>query len=237
MQLGSINPILNAYQGSDLLGKWIFLTLLFLSIMTWIIILKKFFLYRQVKSKSRQMLQAFQKRYLNPLALELPQALHPFALLYKTFKESTVELLQKNHSVLNQNQTVALSHSDVDFIQAHLVNAISAQTKEAEKNLFILSTIVSLAPFLGLLGTVWGILLTFNQLQMGATASANATIMGGLAMALGTTVVGLVVAIPALIGYNYFKAAISNFSAEMEDFAQLLLASVELQYRQVDLNQ
>jgi biopolymer transport protein TolQ len=60
--------------------------------------------------------------------------------------------------------------------------------------------------------------------------------MGGLAMALGTTVLGLLVAIPALIAYNYLKAKIAHLSADMEDFSQLLLTSVELQYRQVDIS-
>jgi biopolymer transport protein TolQ len=229
------NPILHAYQGSDLFGKSIFLALLFLSIITWIIFLQKFFLQRDVKQRGSQLMQIFEKKHLNPLAMELGEALHPFASLCQSLKEHTLELLQKNHSVLEEKAIVTLSASDIDLIEAHLMTAVSRETKAMEKNLFILATVVSLSPFLGLLGTVWGILLTFAELQTGASVNANATVMGGLAMALGTTVLGLLVAIPALIAYNYLKSAINRLSADMEDFSHLLLASVELQYRQVDV--
>ena len=229
------NPIFNAYQGSDLFGKTIFLALLALSLITWIIFLQKFFIQRDVKKRGAQLIQIFQKKRLNPLALEMGEALHPFAALYRTLKEHTLEILQKNHSVVEEKSAVTLSRADIDFVQAHLMSAISTETKEMEKNLFILSTIVSLAPFLGLLGTVWGILLTFAQLQAGGAVQAQAAVMGGLAMALGTTVMGLLVAIPALIGYNYLKSSIAHLSSDMEDFSHLLLASVELQYRQVDI--
>lgn len=235
MQMLLSNPILNAYQGSDLFGKVIFLALLLLSVITWVIFLQKFILQREVKQRGTQLAQAFQKKRLNPLGLEVGEARHPFAAMYKTLKEHTLELLQKNCAVLQKTE-VTISHTDIALIEAHLMSAISTETKGMEKNLFILSTVVSLAPFLGLLGTVWGILLTFAELQAGATVNASATIMGGLAMALGTTVMGLLVAIPALIGYNYLKASIAHFSADMEDFSHLLLASVELQYRQVDVN-
>jgi len=230
------NPILNAYQGSDLFGKAIFLALLFLSIITWIIFMQKFFLQREIKLRGAQLIQLFQKKRLNPLGMEVGEALHPFASLYRTLKDHTLELLQKNHSVIGEQKVTTLSATDIDLIEAHLMTAISSETKGMEKNLFILATIVSLAPFLGLLGTVWGILLTFAELQTGAAANANATVMGGLAMALGTTVLGLLVAIPALISYNYLKAKIAHLSADMEDFSHVLLASVELQYRQVDIN-
>ncbi len=115
------------------------------------------------------------------------------------------------------------------------MGVISNLSQKIEKNLFILSTIVSLAPFLGLLGTVWGILLTFAELQAGGSINASSTIMGGLAMALGTTVVGLIVAIPALIGYNYLKSSSAGLYAEMENFSLQLVSSIELQYRQVEL--
>lgn len=229
------NPILEAYYGSDLFGKGIFITLLLLSIMTWIIFLQKILLHKEAKNKGERLYEIFQKKRLNPLSIEIGESEHPFSELYRALKHHTLELLNKNKRVVTEESHVYLSSSDIDLIEAHLLSTSSSQTKRLEKNLFILSTIVSLAPFLGLLGTVWGILLTFGELQTGATANANATIMGGLAMALGTTVMGLLVAIPALIGYNYLRSSIISFSSEMEDFSNLLLASVELQYRQIDL--
>ena len=227
------NPIIDAYNSSDFFGKIIFLSLVFLSITTWSIFVQKFLLQKNVKRLSYTFRTTFQKKRLNPLSLEVNE-IHPFATLYRTLKHHTFELLGKNKTALKQ-QNVTLSASDISLIEAHLMSVTSSLTKKMERNLFVLSTTVSLAPFLGLLGTVWGILLTFNELQSGAFASTNATIMGGLAMALGTTVAGLLVAIPALIAYNYLRSTIAQFSGEMEDFSHFILASVELQYRQVEV--
>lgn len=234
MQILITNPIIDAYSGSDLFGKMIFLSLLLLSIITWIIFVQKFLLHRNAKQLGYAFQMAFQKKRLNPLSLEA-NGIHPYAILYQTLKHHTLELLGKNKAVV-ETQNVTLSASDIDLIEAHLMSAISTQTKKMERNLFVLSTVVSLAPFLGLLGTVWGILLTFNELQTGASINANAAIMGGLAMALGTTVAGLLVAIPALISYNYLRSSIAQLSGDMEDFSHLLVASVELQYRQVEIS-
>lgn len=233
MEILLTNPLFEAYIGSDLFGKAIFISLVLLSILTWIIFLQKFLFQRKAKQLGEKFKILFEKKRRAPLSMDV-KGIHPFAVLYQTVKQHTLELLGKNKSAI-EKQDITLSASDIDLLEAHLMSVISSQTKTLEKNLFILSTIVSLAPFLGLLGTVWGILLTFNELQAGGAVSGNATIMGGLAMALGTTVAGLVVAIPALIGYNYLRAATAQFSGEMEDFSQLLIASVELQYRQVEI--
>src|SRR4029078_12125978 len=110
------------------------------------------------------------------------------------------------------------------------------QVKHLEKNLYILSTTVSLAPFLGLLGTVWGILTTFSEMQSKTAGSTHQMVLGGLSLALATTVLGLLDAIPALIGYNYLKNTIRDLEVDMEGFSTEILASVELQYRQVDIH-
>lgn len=233
MILFSSNPIIDAYLVSDLFGKIIFLSLTLLSIVTWTIFFKKFFVFREARLNSYAWQAYFQKRRSHPLSID-KQEEHPFAQIYTILKQNTLELLEKNRTVLDK-KNATLSRSDIELIDAHLANTISLQAKKMEKNLFLLSTIVSLAPFLGLLGTVWGILLTFNELQANTAINTNVTIMGGLAMALGTTVAGLLVAIPALIAYNYLRSSVAQFVGEMENFSNLLLASVELQYRQVDI--
>ena len=84
--------------------------------------------------------------------------------------------------------------------------------------------------------TVWGILVSFGELQAGHAATSNGVILGGLSTALTTTVLGLLIAIPALIGHSYFKALIRQFCLEMGKFSHFLLSTVELQYRKVDAN-
>jgi biopolymer transport protein TolQ len=82
---------------------------------------------------------------------------------------------------------------------------------------------------------VWGILITFGELQAGHSVSSNSIILGGLSTALTTTVLGLLIAIPALIAYNYLKNLSHHFTTEMRDFSHFLLSTVELQYRKVDI--
>lgn len=238
------NPMIAAYKESDLFGKGIFLSLLGLSIITWLIFLYKMWLTQNVRKNANKLQYIFHKKKLNPLGIDLTsfpvsdEVPHPFLEIYRSLQANTLELLSKNQPFCSSkggNDSVYLSASDMDLIQAHVFTTISSQSKRLEKNLFILSTIVSLAPFLGLLGTVWGILETFTQLQQRSGGAANELVMGGLSMALGTTVLGLVVAIPALIAYNFLKSTLDHLTTEMEDFSNVLIASVEMQYRKVDV--
>lgn len=229
-----MNPIFEAYRQSDLFGKVIFIALLGLSIVTWAIWIKKWLFFKEMKKKGAKIQQNFEKKRHHPLNLDLPSTSHPFNEVYAAIKGQTIELLNKNKRGVEGENAVTLSRSDIELIDASLSPKLSQQLKGQERNLFILSTVVSLAPFLGLLGTVWGILVTFSHLQNGAGAGAHAMVMNGLAMALGTTVVGLLVAIPALIAYNTLKAAIGEYVGATEDFSRLLLSSIELHYRKVD---
>lgn len=225
-----------AYAQSDLLGKGIFLALFALSALTWVLILHKAWLLRTAKKHASHVRAAFQKRRHAPLTLETQAPASPFLSLYRQLKQQTLELLGKNRRFLagEEEARVFLSPTDIAELETELAQGIDTQVQTLEHLLFLLSTIVTLAPFLGLLGTVWGILETFMQLQSHGGGGGSDVVLGGLSMALGTTVVGLIVAIPALIGYNYLKAKIDAFAAEMESFSHLLLSSVALQYRQVD---
>jgi biopolymer transport protein TolQ len=234
----SSNPFIEAYLHSDFMGKAIFIGLVILSICSWIVIIYKAWFTHQAKKNSRQFSHLFQQQRLKPLNLTIEADLspNPFKDLYTLLKKQTIEILNKNRLFgTKESDSAYLSPSDIDLVQAHLMSGISHQVKHLEKYLFVLSTVMSLGPFLGLLGTVWGILTTFSELQANVGASSNQMVIGGLSLALATTVLGLVDAIPALIGYNYLKNSIREFETDMEGFSTEILASVELQYRQVDL--
>lgn len=240
-----MNPFIEAYQQSDLLGKLIFLALYALSACSWIVLLYKLWVTHQVKCHASRFQEAFFLHKQSPLQLELESlekrsGRNPFVDLYKTLKKHTLELLAKNNH-FQQLKTNAegrsfLCLSDIDFLSAHLSSKVASSVKDLEKHLYLLATTVSLAPFLGLLGTVWGILTTFSAMQSGGGAAlvSQQAILGGISLALATTVLGLVNAIPALIGYNYLKNAIRDFTTDMEGFSNHILAAVELQYRKVD---
>lgn len=248
LPLADMSAFTTAYVQSDLLGKLIILGLISLSIICWVVLVQKIWMTRQVE----QISQAFHNAYLlNKDRLlhlerdELPKPKnrmipHPFAEIFFDLKTKTVEVLNKNLYFSTQQGgkegTVYLSSSDLETVESYVLTTISAQIKKLEKNLFILSTIITLAPFLGLLGTVWGILITFSSLSGGGTAGSNMAVLGGLSTALSTTVLGLIIAIPALISYNYLKNKIRNYSSSMEEFVYQLLSSVEIQYRKADVS-
>jgi biopolymer transport protein TolQ len=244
--LGSMNAFVIAYTQSDFFGKLIIFSLIALSVICWIVLIQKTWTMRQVNQLSIAFQKAVERSNEPLLALDLSNlpkgrinsAPHPFASIYATVKQRTVEVLNKNHYFISQTApgkaSVYLTPSDLELVQSHVITTISVQNKALEKNLFILSTIVTLAPFMGLLGTVWGILVTFSGLQDGGAISSNTSILGGLSTALATTVMGLIIAIPALIAYNYLKNSVRNYASDMDDFLTLLLSNIELQYRKVE---
>lgn len=238
------NPFFDAYIESDLLGRMIFIGLIILSICSWIIMLHKLWVTYHVRRNAEQFYSTFQGQKANLLNLDYEmnskkRHLNPFFELYAILKRHTLDILNKNRKFgkgeSSESAPSYLSQADIDFVDAHLMSAIANQTKCLEKNLFILSTVVSLGPFLGLLGTVWGILTTFSEMQMQTGGgSTSQMVLGGLSLALATTVLGLLDAIPALIGYNYLKNTTNAFQTEMEGFATEILAAVEIQYRKVE---
>ncbi len=241
------NPFFDAYIQSDVLGKLIFISLIILSICSWVVILHKLWQTRLARKSANRFNESFQLQKGNPLSLDCEnlnknKTINPFLHLYQVMKKQTMEMLNKNrhfgltHAAGAQKGSAYLSGEDIDYVASHLVTSIATQTKDLEKNLYILSTTVSLAPFLGLLGTVWGILTTFSEMQAHTGGGSHQMVLGGLSLALATTVLGLMDAIPALIGYNYLKNNIRDFGTDMEGFSNDILTSVELQYRKVNVN-
>ncbi len=114
----------------------------------------------------------------------------------------------------------------LESIHRVLQRASFVELAKMEKNLTVLATTASVAPFVGLLGTVWGIIVAF--VEIGAQKSASlAVVAPGIAEALIATAFGLFAAIPAVMAYNYFVSKIRTVSAGMEDFCLEFLGIVE----------
>lgn len=225
------NPFFDAYTESDLLGKLIFIMLLVLSVVSWSVLIHKVWLTKNVKKDSWQFRKHFFESKKDPLSASsalssTSDAPNAFGIIYDVLKNKTVEIFEMNGS-----DDTYLTSADIALLETHSSSTISSLTKFLEKNLYILSTIVTLAPFLGLLGTVYGILTTFTELKAVGAGGSNQVILGGLSLALSTTVLGLLDAIPALIGYNYLKNLVHDFDAEMGRFATDVLSTLELHYR------
>lgn len=230
----------SAYSHSDFFGKLILASLFSLSIICWVVLIYKVKQTKKVKQVSFSFEKAFEQKLSRVLTLsidELPKSevntLHPFGEIFLSLKQKTLDILNKNRFFREEGDKSHhyLSETDLGIIESHVLTTVSSQNKKLEKHLFILSTIVTLAPFIGLLGTVWGILITFSELQTGASMSSSTAVLGGLATALVSTVLGLVIAIPALISHNYLKNFLKHYSSDMEDFLYRLLSTIELQYR------
>jgi biopolymer transport protein TolQ len=246
ISLGSLQIFASAYSQSDLFGKLIFLSLFLLSAICWVVLIYKTWMHRQVRHLSSSFQSTFEKKRDHWLSMEREdfstsehrEIPHPFAEIFFALKQKTLEILSKNRFFAEREGRegeIYLSSTDLESIESHVLTTLSGQMKRLEKNLFVLSTIVTLAPFLGLLGTVWGILITFGQLQTGGSVSSNTLVLGGLSTALATTVLGLVIAIPALISYNHLRNSTRKISSDTEDFIYNLLSTVELHYRKSDL--
>ncbi len=234
--MGFVSSLLSAYQGSDFLGKGIFLALLFLSSFSWTYFVQRLFSFIKVKKENQNIL-AFLKNKSSPLSSPVPESPGtPFYEIYTSLQKQTKTLLQKNHAFLKTKKQTFLDSSDFSVLENILFCALEKEGDLLEKNLFFLPTATSLAPFLGLLGTVWGILLTFSEMK-GASYGVNSSILPHLSMALATTVAGLIVAIPSLLFYNYLKNEIEKIKKEMHLFAQNLMIELKLQYRKTETHE
>lgn len=218
----------SAFKESDWVGKMIYFSLYGLSILSWSLLLYKIWLYKQVEKKNADFQAQFEIEKLLSLRFSMKtlwvEVPNPLFSLYKEAKQKTFQLMKKNRGE-------TLLSPDIALLETSIHQMIVKQKALLEKNVDFLSTIVTLGPFLGLLGTVWGILVSFNALEKKGSFLSNTHMLSGLSMALTTTVIGLLIAIPALIGHNYLKNRSAKLCLKMQDFAQELLCSIELQYR------
>jgi biopolymer transport protein TolQ len=122
-----------------------------------------------------------------------------------------------------------ISLKGMEHVKRSLENAVAQESLKLESGLILLAIAVSGAPFLGLLGTVWGVMSTFGHIaqQGNATMAAMAP---GVSAALITTVAGLLVAIPSMFGYNWLVHKLRTLTVELDNFAQELVSKMETEY-------
>lgn len=131
--------------------------------------------------------------------------------------------------MLARQITTKISPSSFDSVRVVLERAASTQALSLEKGMIVLSTAVAGGPFIGLLGTVWGVMETFSGIAKAASASLTA-MAPGVAGALIATVTGLFVAIPAMFAYNYMVTSIRAITQELDAFASEYSTALEHKY-------
>jgi len=200
----------------------VLLVLLFFSIFSWAIIffkrntMKSASLqstkFQEVFRKSRDLMEvnvAAQKYKASPLATLFQNAFKELAHIKKT--------------------NTGLTESGMERINRSMVKASNREVARLEKMMNFLATTGSVTPFIGLFGTVWGIMDSFQEIGIQKTASL-VTVAPGIAEALIATAVGLFAAIPAVIAYNFYLHKIKEQIAEMEDFSIEFLSITERLY-------
>jgi biopolymer transport protein TolQ len=204
----------------------ILLLLLLFSLLSWTIIVRKWLTFRLIGQKSRDFVAMFRK---SSRLSEVGSACEHYrgTPLSGIFTAGYQELNAQIRTMKPQSPDhPVLTDRHVAGIQRALQRASAAELSVLEKGMSLLATTGSVTPFIGLFGTVIGIISAFQGLGFEKTASIQA-VAPGIADALIATAAGLFAAIPAVIAYNQFISSLKNIAAEMDDFSSEFLNLVE----------
>jgi len=198
---------------ADFIVKSVILMLIGCSIYTWAIIIEKFRYFKKINLESEEFEEKFWKSksaetFYNSLPVNLD---NPMALLFRDSMETLLKA--KSKSNLNERMSSMLE-----------VN-IEKQMVTLEKGFTFLATVGSTAPFIGLFGTVWGIMNSFQSIAISRNTSL-AIVAPGIAEALFATALGLLAAIPAVVAYNKYNNDSKKYSQKLENFSKRFLSII-----------
>jgi biopolymer transport protein ExbB/TolQ len=166
----------------------------------------------------------------DPMELHRKKAAFSGAPAYEVYVTGAEELAYHlEHNPVSLDGRTRISAASFESVKVALERAVSAESLSLEKGMIILSTAVAGGPFIGLLGTVWGVMETFSGIAKVQAASLIA-MAPGVAGALIATVVGLFVAIPAMFAYNYMITMIRAITQELDNFTAEYYAALEHKY-------
>ena len=211
-------------------AKLIIGVLAILSIVAWFVIISKVLQMRAAKKLNHYFLGEFksQPKVLGMFDRRLQVDACP---LFQVYEAGSIELDARLKNAAGDGRKQHISLKGMEHVKRTLENTVAQESLKLESGLILLAIAVSGAPFLGLLGTVWGVMSTFagiaNSPQGQATLGAMAP---GVAAALITTVAGLVVAIPSMFGYNWLVHNLRVLTVELDNFAQELVSKMETEY-------
>jgi biopolymer transport protein ExbB/TolQ len=202
--------------------------LVIFSIMAWTVMIQKALQMQRAKKLNQYFVVEFknQKQVLGIFDRCLQVEGCPMFVVYQA---GSVELdaRLKKAGALVRKQYVSLK--SMEHVKRSLENAVAQESLKLESGLILLAIAVSGSPFLGLLGTVWGVMSTFGHIAQQGSASL-AAMAPGVAAALITTVAGLLVAIPSMFGYNWLVHNLRVLTVELDNFAQELVSRMETEY-------
>jgi biopolymer transport protein TolQ len=242
------NAMVYAIQNATMEGKITVVVLLLLSLFSWTVIITKFRQLNIARRATKKFLAAYSSTR-DPLDIKKRNEEFDGAPTYQLYDRGAEEVLYhlKNNPVeikgavsalsagegntdhLARSVTTKISNSAFEAVKVVLEEAAATQAMSLEKGMIVLSTAVAGGPFIGLLGTVWGVMSTFAGIA--AAQSASLTAMApGVAAALVATVTGLLVAIPAMFAYNFMVTTIRHLTQELDGFATRYANQIEHTY-------
>ena len=205
--------LINLFLRADIIVKSVIIMLIACSIYSWALIIEKFRLFKKINISSEEFEEKFwRSKSAETFYNSLPSNIDdPMASL---FKESMQGLL-KSKSKVNLNERMS----------GMLEAGIEKQISKIDKGFTFLATVGSTAPFIGLFGTVWGIMNSFQSIAISRNTSL-AIVAPGIAEALFATALGLLAAIPAVVAYNKFNNDSKKYSQKLENFSKRFLSII-----------
>ena len=205
--------LMNLFLRADIVVKSVIIILIVCSIYSWAVIIEKFRLFKRINKSSEK----FEENFWNSKSAEtfynsLPTKVDdPMAVVFQEAMESLLKKKSKNN----------LTEKMTTFLEV----GIEKQMSKIDKGFTFLATVGSTAPFIGLFGTVWGIMNSFQSIAISRNTSL-AIVAPGIAEALFATALGLLAAIPAVVAYNKFNTDSQKYSQKLENFSKRFLTII-----------
>lgn len=222
--------ILHIVAGAGFMVQLVLLLLLFFSLTSWTIILIKYLYMRRAFRQSEAFTNIFWESRDLSLAYKQARLLDgsPLARVFSIGYAELKKLRQSSSkSSTDDGNSLIEKFTGIDNVKRALRRAITTETTRMTQMIPFLATAGNTTPFIGLFGTVWGIMQSFRGIGLSGTASL-AVVAPGISEALVATAAGLAVAIPAVIAFNYFMQRIRVMESELQNFAADFLNIIEI---------
>jgi len=209
-------------------AKVIIACLVVFSIVVWSVMVSKAIQMRRARKLNHYFNEEFraQNKVLDTFDRKLQVEGCP---LYEVYQTGCVQLDARLRGPGGERAKQNVSLKNMEHVKRALENTVAQESLKLESGLILLSIAASGAPFMGLLGTVWGVMSTFAGIaQQGAATMA--AMAPGVSAALSTTVAGLLVAIPSMFAYNWLVHNLRAFTVELDNFAQELVSRMETEF-------
>ena len=216
------------WEQATLEAKAIIIFLILFSIMAWSVMISKAIQMRRAK-KLNQLFGAEFKTEKSVLEMFDRRIQADGCPMFMVYQAGSLELDARLKNPADGGRKRFVSLKSMEHVKRTMENTVAQESLKLESGLILLAIAVSGAPFLGLLGTVWGVMQTFGGIAQQGSATM-AAMAPGVAAALITTVAGLLVAIPSMFGYNWLVHNLRTLTVELDNFAQELVSKMETEY-------